>query len=80
MPGAPSSWIDTWAPAQYMFGSGGAPGPVQASGAQVSNGNAQTYDSTLTWKIAGTIILALAMVFVLQQLGFRFVIAAGVGG
>jgi len=40
----------------------------------------QTVDNTLHWKVAGTIIMALVTVFVLQALGFRFVVAAGVGG
>jgi hypothetical protein len=41
--------------------------------------NNSSYDTTLSYKLAGTIILALTTVFVLQQLGFRFVVAAGVG-
>jgi hypothetical protein len=75
--------LDTWAPAQYIFGTAGGSGPVRSPGDDqpVSYGNAtqQTFDTTLHWKLAGTIILSLVMVFVLQQLGFRFVIAAGVG-
>jgi hypothetical protein len=39
----------------------------------------QNYDTALTWKIAGTVIGALLLVFVLQRLGFRFVVSAGVG-
>jgi hypothetical protein len=87
VPGAPSPWLDGWAPQQFVFGTGGASGPqrdvfadtgnTQTGGGQV-NGQ-QTYDQMLHWKLAGTIILALATVFVLQQLGFRFVVAAGVG-
>lgn len=82
MPGAPGSWLDTWAPAQYVFGSAGASGPVRSPDPTDGGGavnNQQTYDTTLHWKVAGTIIIALATVFVLQQLGFRFVVAAGVG-
>lgn len=83
MPGAPAPFLDTWAPAQYVFGSAGAAGPVRSPGDEqpVSYGTStdQTVDTTLHWKLAGTIILALATVFVLQQLGFRFVVAAGVG-
>jgi hypothetical protein len=37
---------------------------------------AQNVDTTLHYKVAGTIILALLVVFVLQQSGFRFVVAA----
>jgi len=33
----------------------------------------------LHWKLAGTIILALVTVFVLESLGFRFVVAGNVG-
>jgi hypothetical protein len=37
---------------------------------------AQNVDTTLHYKVAGTIIGALVVVFVLQQSGFRFVVAA----
>ena len=45
------------------------------------NGTATSnnYDTLLHYKVAGTIILALVVVFGLQALGFRFVVAAGVG-
>lgn len=84
MPGAPAPWIELGVPPQFVFGSGGAGGPAQTvfadtGGAPQVNTTARTYDETLHYKLAGTIILALALVFVLQQLGFRFVIAAGVG-
>lgn len=84
MPGAPSPWIDLHAPAQFAFGTGGAAGPARTIFAdtgdtQVNSSTQQTYDDTLHYKLAGTIVLALVMVFVLQQLGFRFVVSAGVG-
>lgn len=80
MPGAPASRLDTWAPAQYVFGGSGGPGPINAPGGIMNQtASSQTYDPQLTWKLAGTIILALATVFVLQALGFRFVGAASVG-
>jgi hypothetical protein len=41
------------------------------------NSTAQTYDSQLHWKLAGTIIGALVLVYALQALGFRFVVAVG---
>lgn len=46
----------------------------------VNNQASQTFDTTLHWKLAGTVIGALVLVFVLQHLGFRFVVAAGLGG
>lgn len=82
MPGAPAPFIDTWAPAQYVIGGTGGSGPVRSpeGSPAVNNGTNQNYDTMLHWKLAGTIVLALVTVFVLQQLGFRFVVAAGVGG
>jgi len=81
VPGAPAPYIDTWAPAQWVFGSAGAAGPVRSPEQVLVNyGQTQNYDTTLHWKVAGTIIMALVTVFVLQALGFRFVVAAGVGG
>lgn len=78
MPGAPHPILDTWAPAQYVFGSSGGGGPSRSPEAAMTATD-QTYDTQLHWKLAGTIVLALVAVFVLQQLGFRFVVAAGVG-
>lgn len=37
------------------------------------------FDTMLHWKLAGTIVLALATVFILQKLGFKFVVAGSVG-
>lgn len=85
MPGASAPWIDLHAPAQFVFGGAGGPGPARTvfadtGGTQVSPQTAQqTFDDTLHYKLAGTIVLALVTVFVLQQLGFRFVVSAGVG-
>lgn len=39
-----------------------------------------TQTGMVAWHMAGMIIGALVVVFVLQRLGFRFVISAGVGG
>jgi hypothetical protein len=41
--------------------------------------SSQSYDTTIPHKIAGTVILSLLLVFILQKLGFRFVVAANVG-
>jgi hypothetical protein len=84
VPNTASPFLDTQAPAQYATGGGsGAPGTFQ----QILGGNiipamnqGGTYDQNLSAKLAGTIIGALIIVFVLQQTGFRFVVAAGVGG
>jgi len=84
-------FTDLWAPAQYVTGNTGAPGPARSpdnvlpvGGIDLSIGgpvNNQTSSdlSSVNVHLAGTIILALVAVFVLQQLGFRFVVAAGVG-
>ena len=79
MPGASSPFLDTWAPAQYVYGSAGASGPVRSPGdGTVTVNQTQTsFDTTLNVKIAGTVILALIGVFVLQAMGFRFVVAVG---
>ena len=84
MPGAASPFLDTWAPAQYVAGSSGGQGPIRSPdpigsllGAVGMNGT--SYDSTLEYKLAGTIILALLIVFGLQLAGFRFVGAVNIG-
>jgi hypothetical protein len=86
VPGAPAHWIDTWAPAQFVYGSSGGTGPVRSpgSGTGVASGDTalnpqtqSTFDGTLHLKLAGTIILALVGVFILQAMGFRFVVAVG---
>jgi hypothetical protein len=72
---AASPWVDQWAPFQYVT----QPqlGHTEAlSLMNTSQSAAQTVDTTLHYKIAGTIIMALVVVFVLQQSGFRFVVAA----
>jgi hypothetical protein len=78
--------MDTWAPPQFTFGTTGAGGPVRSpdtgattGGAGMNNQGSSTWDGILHYKIAGTIVLALVLVFALQALGFRFVVAAGVG-
>jgi hypothetical protein len=82
VPGAASPFIDAWAPAQYVYGSSGGPGPIRspdpnaAQGLTMNNTQA-TYDGTLHLKLAGTVLLALVGVFVLQAMGFRFVVAVG---
>jgi hypothetical protein len=84
VPGASSPYLDTWAPAQFVAGSSGGQGPVRSPdpvtatlGALGMNGS--TYDGTLHYKLAGTIVLALLVVFGLQLAGFRFVGAVNVG-
>ena len=46
----------------------------------MNNGQSSNWDGTLHYKLAGTIILALVLVFAFQALGFRFVVAVGAGG
>lgn len=71
--------FDTWAPAQFVFQQQSqVPNLLTTQPAQPMNNSNSNYDSTVSWKIAGTIILALIVVFVLQQLGFRFVVGANV--
>lgn len=84
MPNYASPFIDTQAPAQYATGGGtGAPGPYQSittgNYSPMNNASSSTYDPNIPMMLAGTIALALITVFVLQQTGFRFVVAAGVG-
>lgn len=69
--------IDQWAPAQFVT----QPqiGNTEATTPMATQATNSTYDATITWKIAGTIVFALLTVFVLQRLGFRFVVSAGVG-
>ena len=81
MPGIPHPFLDTWAPAQYVFGTSGGAGPVRSPSEEdlTVNSQSSSFDTTLHFKLAGTIALALVTVFVLQMMGFRFVVAAGVG-
>jgi hypothetical protein len=81
VPNHAAPFIDTWAPPQYVFASAGAAGPDRspAGGAAMNAQQQSTYDPTLTYKLAGTIVLALAVVFALQASGFRFVAAVNVG-
>lgn len=37
----------------------------------------QSYDTGISWRLGALVILALILVFVVQRLGFRFVVAAG---
>ena len=79
-PAAP--FLDTWAPPQFIYGAGGAVGAVKSpdTGAPAMNSQtAQTYNPQITWQVAGTIVIALAIVFALQASGFRFVAAVNVG-
>lgn len=39
--------------------------------------SAQSFDTTIAYKLAGLIVLSLLVVFFLQYAGFRFVVAAG---
>jgi hypothetical protein len=89
VPGGSAPFIDVWAPAQFVYGGSGGSGPVRspdnpvvaavASGGGAVNSGDSTFDPNLTYKIAGTIILSLVLIFVLQASGFRFVGAVGVG-
>lgn len=72
MPAA-SPWLDTFAPAQWSLGA-----PATSGGGSVGvNATNQTgFDTTLHWKVGGAVILALLIIFGLQAMGFRFVVAA----
>jgi hypothetical protein len=70
-----------WAPPQFVR--------VDVGNIQTPDGGnivqqAQNVDQNLSKKLGGTVVLALLLVFVLQRLGFRYVIAGsvstGVGG
>lgn len=84
MPNYASPFLDTSPPPQWTYGGGtGAPGPYQQTltgNAIASMNTSANYDPNLGAKLAGTIALALVLIFVLQQSGFRFVVAAGIGG
>lgn len=77
-----SPFLDTQAPAQFAGGGGtGALGPFQAtSRGNVVGVSGSQYDPNLAAKLAGVVIGAMILIFVLQQSGFRFVVAAGIGG
>jgi hypothetical protein len=85
VPNQPAPFIDPWAPAQYVAGTTGGQGPTRSPdplaqlGAAVGGDLLNNYDATLHYKLAGTIILALLVVFGLQWSGFRFVGAVNVG-
>ena len=86
MPSYSTPFIDTWAPAQYVYGSSGGQGPTRspddptaAVAAVNTSADSSTYDTNLAYKLAGTIVLALVVIFVLQGSGFRFVGSAQVG-
>jgi hypothetical protein len=77
----PLPWLDTWAPSQFVTQPQlGNPEAVPVNSANTAS---STYDTTITHKMAGMVILALVLVFVLEKLGFRFVtagsVSAGVG-
>lgn len=54
-------------------------GFTAASGGGAVNSNNSQVDTTLHWKISGTIILALIVIFGAQAMGFRFVSSASIG-
>jgi hypothetical protein len=56
-----------------------APAARATIAGDVMNGNGTTFDGTLHYKLASTIVLALVIVFGLQLAGFRFVGAVNVG-
>lgn len=71
--------FDTWAPAQFVTAYQSNVGNTQTGSAQVASNQSQTYDGTIAYKMAGTVISALVLVFILQRLGFRFVVSASTG-
>lgn len=86
MPAA-SPWMSYDAPAQYTLNTGVDPtvipgvagsansGPLGFLGVNTQASNSGV-DSTLHIKVAGAIVLALAVVFALHAMGFRFVTSA----
>lgn len=54
---------------------GFGPAPLASGGVQVNANNNQV-DTTLHWKLSGTIILALLVIFGVTAMGFRFVSSA----
>jgi hypothetical protein len=90
---AASPWLDQFAPAQWApfvgpFGAstvydpatGPGPGPAPTPPGHVMSPHANNteIDTTLHWKLGGTIILALILIFALERMGFRFVSSANV--
>lgn len=85
---ANSPWIDTWAPPQWIIGSGANVPPNAAAGQAsttlqdlggvvgVNTAGSNAVDTTLHWKVSGTIILALIIIFGIKAMGFRFVTSA----
>ena len=87
MAGTP--WIDTWAPSQWVrqpqVGDTqqqlNTPTNVAGAGRGVNFLTNPTGDGlNISAAIGGLVLIALLGVFVLHQLGFRFVVSAGVGG
>jgi len=76
---AASPWIDTAAPAQWQLGAQGQQAEQTASQMMNAAANNTSVDTTLHWKVSGTIILALILIFGLQAMGFRFVTSASIG-
>jgi len=69
--------MDTWAPMQFVTQP--QVGNTDVSGGTAMNAQGNTVDTTINYKIGGTVIGALLLVFALHYLGFRFVVGAGVG-
>lgn len=71
--------MDQWAPPQFILGvSTDAPAQSQAQVAVNPQANNNSVDTTLHWKVSGTIVVALIIIFGLQAMGFRFVTSANV--
>lgn len=84
---ATSPWLDTWAPPQWFYHESTNTPPEPATSGQDSGvfqnlmsaaSNSTGFDTTVHWKVGGTIILALVIIFGLQAMGFRFVTSANV--
>jgi hypothetical protein len=81
---ASSPWLDQWAPAQHApFIGDYGPTTVHDDGMNPVSNNT-SMDTTLHLKLGATILIALAVIVVLEQMGFRFVsgvnVSAGFGG
>ena len=93
MAGIGLPWIDTWAPAQWTTSSAqnapnvgdlqftantpGSGGSTGGGGGVSSLVSPQNLNISAT--IGGMVLLALITIFILHQLGFRFVVSASVG-
>jgi hypothetical protein len=81
---ASSPWLDQWAPAQHAPFIGDYGPTTSWNDGMNAVSNNTSMDTTLHFKLAATILLALAAIIILERMGFRFVsgvnVSAGFGG